>query len=157
MDELTLALAESESSGARVVILTGEGQAFCAGMDLEDLRSIVGQSPASTQADARHMANFFHGIYSYPLPLIAAVNGAAHRRRHRHRHAGGFHAGRPEAKFGYTEVRIGFLPAVVSIFLRRQVGDKRARDLLLSARLFDAAEAHSMGLVTRDRASRFFA
>jgi methylglutaconyl-CoA hydratase len=149
MDELTLALSESMTVGAHVVILTGEGQAFCAGMDLEDLRSIASQSLHQHKADARHMANFFHGIYSYPLPLIAAVNGAAI--------AGGtgiatladFTLAVPEAKFGYTEVRIGFLPAVVSIFLRRQVGDKRARELLLSARLFDSAEAHAMGLVTR--------
>ena len=55
----------------------------------------------------------------------------------------------PEAKFGYPEVRIGFLPAVVSIFLIRQIGEKRARDLLLTGRVIDAAEAHRLGLVTQ--------
>src|SRR2546426_2950835 len=54
----------------------------------------------------------------------------------------------PEAKFGYTEVRIGFIPAIVSVFLIRQIGEKRARDLLLTGRIFDAEEAQRMGLVT---------
>jgi methylglutaconyl-CoA hydratase len=90
----------------------------------------------------------FRRLWSYPKPLIAAVNGAAI--------AGGcgvatlcdFTLAVPEAKFGYTEVRIGFLPGIVSVFLMRQIGEKRARDLLLTGRIFDAAEAHQMGLVT---------
>jgi len=94
------------------------------------------------------MANLFHRVYTFSKPLIAAVNGAAI--------AGGtglatladFTLAVPEAKFGYTEVRIGFLPAVVSVFLRRQVGEKCARDLLLTGRIFDAEEAHKLGLVT---------
>jgi methylglutaconyl-CoA hydratase len=55
----------------------------------------------------------------------------------------------PEAKFGYTEVKIGFIPAIVSSFLIRQIGDKRTRDLLLTGRLIKAEEAHELGLVTR--------
>jgi methylglutaconyl-CoA hydratase len=94
------------------------------------------------------MAKMFYRLYSFPKPLIAAVNGPAI--------AGGcglatladFTLAAPEAKFGYTEARIGFIPAIVSVFLRRQIGDKRARDLLLSARIFDAAEAFSFGLVS---------
>jgi methylglutaconyl-CoA hydratase len=54
----------------------------------------------------------------------------------------------PEAKFGYTEVKIGFLPAIVSVFLTRQIGDKRARDLLLTGRIIEAAEAKEFGMVT---------
>jgi methylglutaconyl-CoA hydratase len=149
MHELVDALEKARAAGARAVILTGAGKAFCAGMDLEDLRSIATQPFEQHMDDARKMAEFFYAIYSYPLPLIAAVNGAAI--------AGGtgiatladFTLAVPGAQFGYTEVRIGFLPAVVSIFLRRQVGDKRARDLLLSARIFHSEEAHAMGLVTR--------
>jgi methylglutaconyl-CoA hydratase len=90
----------------------------------------------------------FHRIYAFPKPLIAAVNGPAI--------AGGcgiatlcdFTLAAPEAKFGYTEVRIGFVPALVSVFLLRQVGEKRARDLLLTGRIIDAAEALSIGLIT---------
>jgi methylglutaconyl-CoA hydratase len=93
------------------------------------------------------MAGLFRRIYDFPLPTIAAVNGAAI--------AGGtgiaticdFTLAVPEAKFGYTEVKIGFVPAIVSTFLLRQVGEKIARDLLLTGRLFDAAEAHRIGLV----------
>jgi len=146
--ELLLAFDAAEASPARVVILTGAGKAFCAGMDLEELRAHEGQSLQENLEDARRMAKLFLGIYRFPKPVIAAVNGAAL--------AGGcglatladFTLAAPEVKFGYTEVRIGFLPALVSIFLRRQIGEKRARDLLLSGRILDAAEALRLGLVT---------
>jgi methylglutaconyl-CoA hydratase len=98
-------------------------------------------------ADSRRMANFFRRLYDFPLPTIAAVNGAAI--------AGGtgiatmcdFTIAVPEAKFGYTEVRIGFVPAIVSSILVWQVGHKIARDVLMTGRIFDAAEAHRFGLV----------
>ena len=81
------------------------------------------------------MAQMFRRIWSFPKPMIAAVNGP--------RCAGGcgiatlcdFTLAVPEAKFGYTEVKIGFLPAIVSVFLTRQIGEKRARDLLLTGRM----------------------
>src|SRR5215472_14957282 len=147
--ELQTALDEIEKSHARVAILTGAGKAFCSGMDLEMLAAIAHQSPAENQEDSRRMAKMFRRIWSYPRPLIAAVNGAAL--------AGGcgiatlcdFTLAVPEAKFGYTEVRIGFLPAIVSVFLLRQIGEKRARDLLLTGRILDAREAEQAGLVTR--------
>jgi methylglutaconyl-CoA hydratase len=93
------------------------------------------------------MASLFRSLYDFPKPTIAAVNGAAI--------AGGtglatlcdFTLSVPEAKFGYTEVRIGFVPAIVSTFLLRQVGEKIARDLLLTGRIFDAAEALRIGLI----------
>jgi methylglutaconyl-CoA hydratase len=148
IEELPRALEEAEKSSARVLILTGAGKAFCAGMDLEDLRAIASQTLEKHLEDARRMANMFYRVYTFPKPLIAAVNGAAI--------AGGtgiatladFTLAVPDAKFGYTEVRIGFLPGVVSVFLRRQVGEKRARDLLLSGRLFDAEEGLRLGLVS---------
>ncbi|MFZ0738379.1 MAG: enoyl-CoA hydratase-related protein [Candidatus Acidiferrales bacterium] len=147
IEELIAALAAAQNSTARVVILTGEGKAFCSGMDLDELRAIATRSSAEHLEDSRRMARLFRTVYSFPKPLIAAVNGAAL--------AGGcglatladFTIAVPEAKFGYTEVRIGFVPALVSVFLRRQIGEKRARDLALTGRLFDAAEAHAMGLV----------
>ena len=148
IEELVAALGAAESGPARVVIITGAGKAFCAGMDLEGLRAIATQSPREHLEDSQRMASMFLGIYSFPKPLIAAVNGAAI--------AGGcgiatladFTLAVPEAKFGYTEVKIGFIPALVSVFLRRQVGEKIARDLLLSGRIIDAAEALRLGLVT---------
>jgi methylglutaconyl-CoA hydratase len=146
--DLLGALEEAERSLARVVILTGAGSAFCAGMDLEALRNLAAQTQEQHVADAQSMGKMFYRVYSFPKPLIAAVNGAAI--------AGGtglatladFTLAVPEAKFGYTEVRIGFLPAVVSVFLLRQVGEKIARELLLTGTIFDAAEAHRLGLVT---------
>lgn len=148
IDELMAALGEAESGPARVAIITGAGKAFCAGMDLEGLRSLAQQTAQENVEDSVRMATMFHRIYSFPKPLIAAVNGAAI--------AGGcgiatladFTLAVPEAKFGYTEVKIGFIPALVSVFLQRQVGEKIARDLLLSGRIVDAAEGMRLGLVS---------
>jgi methylglutaconyl-CoA hydratase len=148
IEELLAAFNEVAMSSARVVVITGAGSAFCAGMDLEGLRSLTEQTAQKNMEDSRHMANLFYRIYSFPKPVICAVNGPAI--------AGGcaiatladFTLAVPDAKFAYTEVKIGFLPALVSVFLRRQVGEKRARDLLLSARVIDAAEALQLGLVT---------
>ncbi len=148
IEDLLSALEECEKSPARVVMITGSGKAFCSGMDLEALKAISSQSAQQNKADSERMARMFRRIYAFPKPLIAAVNGPAI--------AGGcaiatlcdFTLAVPEAKFGYTEVKIGFIPAIVSVFLIRQIGEKRARDLLLTGRIFDATEAHSMGLVT---------
>src|SRR5579859_2580913 len=146
--ELQTALDSIEKSHSRVVVVTGAGKAFCAGMDLDMLSAITKQSPAENQDDARRIAKMLRRIWSFPRPMIASVNGAAY--------AGGcgiatlcdFTLAAPEAKFGYTEVKIGFLPAIVSVFLTRQIGDKRARDLLLTGRLVEAKEAQQLGLVS---------
>jgi methylglutaconyl-CoA hydratase len=151
--ELLGALDAIEKTHTRVVILTGEGKAFCSGMDLELLQNIATQSPGENQEDSRRMAKMFRRIWSYGKPLIAAVNG--------HALAGGcgiatlcdFTLSVPEAKFGYTEVKLGFLPAIVSVFLTRQIGEKHARDLLLTGRLVDAAEAKQLGLINEVVAS----
>jgi methylglutaconyl-CoA hydratase len=145
--DLQSALDAVETTHARVVILTGAGKAFCAGMDLTLLQAIATQSPSENQEDSRRMAKLFRRIWSYSKPMIAAVNG--------HALAGGcgiatlcdFTIAVPEAKFGYTEVKIGFLPAIVSVFLTRQIGEKRARDLLLTGRMVDGPEARELGLV----------
>ena len=145
--EILAALDEVEKSVAQVVIVTGAGKAFCAGMDLDELRSLTGKTHAENVEDSRRMAKLFRRLYEFPKPTIAAVNGPAI--------AGGaglatmcdFTLAVPEAKFGYTEVRIGFVPAIVSSILVWQVGHKIARDLLMTGRLFEAPEARSIGLV----------
>jgi len=145
--ELLQALDEVESGPARVLILTGAGKAFCAGMDLQALKDFRSHSEAEITTDARRIASLFRRVYGFPKPTIAAVNGVAV--------AGGcslatlcdFTLAAPEAKFGYTEVGVGFIPALVSTYVVRQIGEKRARDLLLSGRIFTAAEAQAMGLV----------
>jgi methylglutaconyl-CoA hydratase len=146
--DLLGALDQAEASPARVVILTGAGKAFCAGMDLGELQHLARQMQQKNFEDARRMTRLLYRLYSFPKPVIAAVNGAAI--------AGGcglatvadFILAVPEAKFGYTEVRIGFTPALVSVFLRRRIGETHVRDLLLTGRIIDAEEARRIGLVT---------
>jgi methylglutaconyl-CoA hydratase len=146
--DLIAAMAQSESSGARALILTGSGKAFCAGMDLDELQLLGKSTLQKNLEDARRVAEMFYRLYSYPKPVIAAVNGAAI--------AGGcglatladFTLAVPEAKFGYPEVKLGFMPALVAVFLRRQIAEKHSRDLLLTGRIIDAAEAHRIGLIT---------
>lgn len=146
--ELTAALADAAGS-CGVLILTGAGSAFCAGLDLEQLEKLNELSAEEHRADSLRISRLLRALYDFPQPTIAAVNGPAI--------AGGmgiatvcdFTLAVPEAKFGYTEVRIGFVPAIVSSFLLRQVGEKRTRDLLLTGRILMAEEAMEWGLVTR--------
>lgn len=131
----------------RVLVLTGAGDAFCAGLDLAELEGTVAASPEEHRADTTALAELFLAIIDCPKPIVAAVNGPAV--------AGGagivtacdvaFAA--DGARFGYTEARIGFVAALVSVLLVRQVGEKHARELLLGARLIDASRAQAMGLV----------
>ncbi len=147
IDDLLRALKEVENSDALVLIVTGVGKAFSSGMDLENLKALLGRTPEQNLQDSETMVRLFRSLYEFPKVTIAAVNGAAI--------AGGtglallcdFTLAVPEAKFGYTEVRIGFVPAIVSTFLLRQTGEKYARDLLLTGRIIGAEEALRMGLI----------
>jgi methylglutaconyl-CoA hydratase len=148
ISDLLNALDQVESSSTRVLIITGSGKAFCAGMDLDELQQIAHQTLQKNLEDARRVSKTFYRLYSFPKPVIAAVNGAAI--------AGGcgiatlcdFTLAVPEAKFGYSEVKLGFMPALVAVFLRRQVAEKHARDLLFTGRIIDAAEAFRIGLIS---------
>ncbi len=147
--ELIAAMEAATTSDARVLVFTGAGDAFCSGLDLSELQEIQNKSAAEYRIDAERIARLFLTLYELPLPTIAAVHGPAI--------AGGtglaticdFTIATPAAKFGFTEVRIGFVPAIVSAFLALQVGDKRCRDLLLTGRFFSAEEALGIGLVTK--------
>jgi methylglutaconyl-CoA hydratase len=149
IDDLLAAFSEVEASSAHVLVLTGEGNSFCSGMDIDDLKAMATQSPVEHLQDSRHMAKLYRQIWSFSKPTIAAVNGPAI--------AGGcglatlcdFTISAADATFGYPEVRIGFIPAIVSVFLTRQIGEKNARDLLLTGRIIDASEALRLGLVTK--------
>jgi len=146
--ELIAAMEEAAASDCRVVVFAGAGEAFCAGLDLSALQGMNDKTAAEHTADAERVARLFRTLYELPKPTIAVVHGAAV--------AGGtglatmcdFTLAVPGAKFGYTEVRIGFVPAVVSAFLVLQIGEKQARDLLLTARLFTSEEALRLGLVS---------
>jgi methylglutaconyl-CoA hydratase len=147
IDDLLRALDEVRNSDAIVMILTGAGKAFCSGMDLDNLKALLGRTAEQNVQDSETMVQMFRSLYEFPKITIAAVNGPAI--------AGGtglallcdFTIVAPEAKFGYTEVRIGFVPAIVSTFLLRQVPEKQARDLLLTGRIFGAEEALKLGLI----------
>jgi len=147
IDDLLAALEEVRKSDATVLLVTGAGKAFCSGMDLDNLKALLGRTPDENLQDSETMVRLFRTLYEFPKVTIAAVNGPAI--------AGGtglallcdFTLAVPEAKFGYTEVRIGFVPAIVSTFLLRQVGEKQARDLLLTGRIFAADEAANLGLI----------
>src|SRR3954466_6685141 len=148
IDDLLRALEEVRSSDAIVLIVTGAGKAFCSGMDLDNLKALLGHTPEQNLQDSETMVRLFRSLYEFPKVTIAAVNGPAI--------AGGtglallcdFTLAVPEAKFGYTEVRIGFVPAIVSTFLLRQIGEKQARDLLLTGRIFGGEEAFRLGLLS---------
>jgi len=137
----------ADDPAVRCVILTGTGPAFCAGMDLDELRASLGAEKDKVWEDASTLAALYDFIYTLPKPTIAAVNGAAV--------AGG--AGLvtvcdlaisvPEAKFGYPEVRRGLVAAMVLPHLLRHVGERTARWLLLTGELIDAVEALRMRLI----------
>jgi methylglutaconyl-CoA hydratase len=148
IEDLEQAFAACASPEVRVMIVTGAGPAFSGGMDLAALRETADQAAAKHLADARRLGALFKSLYTLPCPTIAAVNGAAI--------AGGcglatlcdFVLAAPGATFGYPEVNIGFVPALVAVFLVRQVGDRRARELLMSGRIVKADEAARLGLIT---------
>lgn len=148
IDALTAALVDANTCGARVVVLAGEGESFCAGLDLAVLREMGGMSAEQHRVEAERLTRMFRALWECDVPTIAVVQGAAV--------AGGtglatmcdFTLAVPEAKFGYTEVRVGFVPALVSAYVSLQVGDKVARGLMLSGRIFGADEALRLGLVS---------
>jgi methylglutaconyl-CoA hydratase len=146
--ELTAAVDRAAADPAvRCVILTGAGPAFCAGMDLDELRNTLTDSGNQIWADAHALSALYDLIYTLPKPTIAAVNGPAV--------AGGagfltvcdLAIAVPTAKFGYPEVRRGLVAAMVMPHLLRHVGERAARWMLLTGELIDAAEAKRIGLV----------
>ena len=147
MQEELIAAMEDAAVSCRVLVLAGAGEAFCSGLDLSALQAMQNKSATDYRVDAERIARLFRTLYELPIPTIAAVHGPAI--------AGGtglamicdFTLATPAAKFGFTEARIGFVPALVSAYLALQIGDKRSRDLLLTGRLFDAAEALRLRLV----------
>jgi methylglutaconyl-CoA hydratase len=149
---LIAALADAFARAAadaavRAVVLTGSGAAFCAGMDLDELRATIGDESDKVWDDAATLSALYEQIYALPKPTVAAVNGAAV--------AGGaglvtvcdLAVAVPAAKFGYPEVRRGLVAAMVLPHLLRHVGERTARWLLLTGELIDAAAAERAGLI----------
>lgn len=149
IEELTLALGEAEKCDCGVVILTGAGQAFCAGLDIEHLGVFNTNLPETSRTDSENMALALRTLFDFPKPIIAAVNGPAIAAGMSLATIPDFTLATPESKFGYNEVRVGYVPAIEASFLLRQVGEKRTRELLLTGRLLKAHEALQLGLVTQ--------
>jgi|694.fasta_scaffold14246_13 methylglutaconyl-CoA hydratase len=133
----------------RVIVLRGDGPAFCAGADLAYLQQISQNSPLENLADSTDLKDMFQSIVGCSKPVIGMVHGAAI--------AGGCGlatvcdivvAGREKALFGYSEVRIGFIPAIVMVYLVRKIGDTQARRLVLTAENIGAEEAQRLGLIS---------
>ncbi len=147
--ELTAAFSQAgKDQSVKVVVLAGTGSAFCAGADLEYLQRLSKFDLEENRADSQQLANLFRVIHELRKPVIAVVNGPAL--------AGGCGlatvcdivvASEENAKFGYTEVRIGFIPAVVMIFLLKRVGEGIARELILRGNIISATEAKQVGLI----------
>ena len=146
IDQLTAAF--SDVGDARVVLLSGEGPSFSAGADLDWMRASVDLDAEANRVEGLRLATLFATIDACPAPVVAAVHG----------HALGGGAGlvatvdiavaQTDTKFGFTEVRIGLIPATISPYVIDRIGTTAARRYLLTAELFDAAEAQRIGLVS---------
>ena len=131
----------------RVIVLGGRGKAFCAGADLEWMQALAGFSREENLAEAQSLADLFFTVYNSPKPVVARVHGAA---------LGGG-AGLVAAcdiavaalgtQFGFTEVRLGLLPAVISPYVLGKIGESAARELILTGERFEAVRAQEIGLV----------
>lgn len=136
-----------EDPTVKVIVLKAEGEAFCAGADLAYLQKLQEFSYEENLADSNHLKELFLLMYTLKKVIIAQVQG--------HALAGGcglaavcdFVFAVPEAKFGYTEVKIGFIPAIVMVFLLRKLGESQAKRLLLSGELITAEEAKHLSLI----------
>ncbi|ALW86509.1 methylglutaconyl-CoA hydratase [Hymenobacter sedentarius] len=147
--ELKQAFDFAENDEAvKVIVLRADGDVFCAGADLAYIQDLQGYGYTDNLEDSTHLMQLFHQIYTLKKVVIGQVQG--------HALAGGCGLAAicdltfavPEAKFGYTEVKIGFLPAIVSVFLVRKIGEARTKQLLLSGDAISAQLALDMGLIT---------
>ena len=140
-------LAREEPAQLRVVVLAGDGSTFCAGADIAWMRAAMALDVEGNEQDAMAMADMFEAIDTCPVPIIARVQGAAL--------GGGMGLcavadlviAESGARFGFTETRLGILPAVISPFVVAKIGESHARALFPSGRRFDALRAQRVGLV----------
>ncbi|MDZ4757258.1 MAG: enoyl-CoA hydratase-related protein [Bacteroidota bacterium] len=134
-------------TNCKVIVLKSSSDVFCAGADLSYLEQLQQNTYEQNLADSTNLAELFQLIYNCPKIIIAQVEG--------HAIAGGcglasicdFSFTVPHAKFAYTEVKIGFIPAIVMVYLIRKIGEGKARELLLSGKLISAHEAKDFGLI----------
>lgn len=145
----TLAMAQDDPA-VRVVLLRANGPHFCAGADLSQLERIAqGAGPLENLQDADALGELLIRMRRMPKPIVAAVQGSAIAGGAGLATACDLIVAADDAVFGYPEVRLGFVPAMVMALLRRSVGEKRAFELAALGDRFTAADAHALGLVAR--------
>ncbi len=141
-----LLMAEQDQN-CKVIVIKANGEAFCSGADLGSLQKLQSNTFEENLDDSKHLAELYEMIYRSPKIIISRIEGAAY--------AGGcglaticdFAFATNNSKFAYTEVKIGFIPAIVLVYLLRQVGDKVARMVLLTGDSFDANKALQYNLI----------
>jgi methylglutaconyl-CoA hydratase len=134
-------------NGARVAVLRGAGKTFCAGADLAWMSKMVSYSHEENVRDAKAMADMFHALDALPLPLISRVHGAALGGGAGLAAVSDIVVAAEDAVFGFTEAKLGILPAVISPFAIAKIGVSAARELFLTAARFPASRARDIGLV----------
>lgn len=148
--ELYGALKRFDADNAvRVILVTGDGDDFCAGADLEALERMIPEGEEAHRKDAESLGKVFLALRALMKPTVCVVRGRALAGGAGLANACDVVLAHEAAQFGYPEVRVGFVPAMVMTMLRRSVGEKRAADLVLTGRLVGAREALDMGLVSR--------
>ncbi len=150
IDEMTFAFKRLKTDNdVRIVILTGEGKSFCAGADLNWMRAVKDAAYEDNLDEARRLADLFYDIYSFPKPVIGRINGAA---------IGGgtgfvavtdIAVAAQSAIFSFSEVKIGVVPACISPYVIKRVGEGRAREFFLTGERLTAERAWESGLVNR--------
>jgi methylglutaconyl-CoA hydratase len=150
LDDLTQALSRSrEEQSARVILIQGAGPDFCAGMDIAELAETADAGIAEHRDSANLLAELYRAIRRHPLPVVAAVRGRALGGGTGLAMACDVILAAESVQFGFPEVKIGFVPAIVMSLLRRSVGEKRAFDLLAGGKPIAAREAFEVGMITR--------
>jgi methylglutaconyl-CoA hydratase len=150
IDELSAAAAElGGDASVRVVILSGEGKSFCAGADIGWMKRMVGYTAEENQADSRRLADMLSALDRMPKPLVARVHGLALGGGTGLVSACDLVVASRETRFAFSEVRLGIVPAIISPFVLRRVGQGTARALFLTGERFDAERALAIGLVDR--------
>jgi methylglutaconyl-CoA hydratase len=145
--ELTAALVAAAGGGARALVLAGAGRHFCTGANLRELQALNDAGDAERLADATRLAAAYTALLRCPLPTVAAVHGAAYGGGLGLAAACDVVVAAPDARLQFSEVRLGFVPALISVFLPRRVAPARLARLFLDPEPLDAAGGLAVGLV----------